>query len=88
VVPVVVVVPLVDGVVLTVVVCVEPLASLVVAAAEVRLPLASIAYCAEPVPPPQAASRTETLVAVVIDRIRIVFTLIDTLYIKDSPSGY
>ena len=78
----------VDGVVLTVVVWVEPLASLVVAVAEVTLPLESTAYCAEPVPPPQAARRTETLAAAVIDRVRIALALVDTLNIKNSPSGY
>ena len=43
--------------------------------AEVRLPAESIAYCAVPVPPPQAASMKETLVAAINDRARIVLLL-------------
>jgi hypothetical protein len=80
----VVVEPLVvDGNVLTVVVCVDPFASFVVALAAVTLPFESRAYCAEPVPPPQAASRTETLVAAVSDKTRFAFALNDTLNIGD-----
>ena len=43
--------------------------------AEARLPVGSIAYCAVPVPPPQAASTKETLVAVTSERARIVLLL-------------
>ena len=43
--------------------------------AEVRLPAESIAYCAVPVPPPQAAMMKETLVAAISERTRIVFLL-------------
>ena len=73
----------VEGEVLTVVVCVEPFASFVVAVADVTLPFESMAYCAEPVPPPQAARRTETLAAAVSDMARIAFALNDTLNICD-----
>jgi hypothetical protein len=87
VVPVVVDVPVepdeVDGEVLTVVVWVEPSASLVVALAAVTLPFESTAYCAEPVPPPQAASSTETLATAVSDMARFVLALNDTLNIGD-----
>ena len=43
--------------------------------AEVRLPAESIAYCAVPVPPPQAASMKDTLVAAISERTRIFFLL-------------
>jgi len=43
--------------------------------AEVRLPAGSIAYWAVPVPPPQAASMKETLVAAISERARIVLLL-------------
>lgn len=41
----------------------------------VRLPAESIAYCAVPVPPPQAANMKVTLVAAISVRVRIVFLL-------------
>jgi hypothetical protein len=41
--------------------------------AEVRLPAESTAYCAVPVPPPQAATMKDTLVAAISERTRIFF---------------
>ncbi|MGB4345782.1 MAG: hypothetical protein WBJ21_05230, partial [Burkholderiaceae bacterium] len=66
----------------TTVVVTEPSALVLVALADVRLPAASIAYCAAPLPAPQAASRTETLVMVAIDAARINFLLLETFNIK------
>ncbi len=43
--------------------------------ADVRLPAGSIAYCAVPVPPPQAARMKDTLVAANSERAQIVFLL-------------
>ena len=43
--------------------------------ADVRLPAESRAYCAVPVPPPQAAMTKVTLVAAISERARIVLLL-------------
>lgn len=50
--------------------------------ADVRLPVGSIAYCAVPVPPPQAARMKDTLVAAISERARTVFLLHVNLFIK------
>ena len=50
--------------------------------ADVRLPAGSIAYCAVPVPPPQAASMKETLVAAISDRVFIALLLHMNCFIK------
>ncbi len=50
--------------------------------ADVRLPAGSIAYCAVPVPPPQAASMKETLVAATSECARIVLLLHVNWFIK------
>jgi hypothetical protein len=92
VVPVVVVVlvpPLVvDGVLLIVEVCVEPLAIVVVALADVRLPDESIEYWAVPVPPPHAESSAATLAVAINEAGRKNFRRVDTLDINISPSHF
>ncbi len=50
--------------------------------ADVRLPAGSIAYCAVPVPPPQAARMKETLVAATSECARIVLLLHVNWFIK------
>ena len=50
--------------------------------ADVRLPAGSIEYCAVPVPPPQAASMKETLVAATSECARIVLLLHVNWFIK------
>ncbi len=57
------------------VVVTEPSGLALTTFAEVRLPAESIAYCALPVPPPQAARMKDTLVAAINDRARIVLLL-------------
>ena len=70
------------GLVLSDVVWTAPPASLVVALADVRLPLASRVYCAVPVPAPQAVSITETPVKAVSESARMAVTSNDTFNIK------
>jgi hypothetical protein len=62
---------------------VTPLANLVVALADVMLPLASSVYCAVPEPAPHALSNTDTPVKVVSDNARTAVTSNDTLNIKN-----
>jgi hypothetical protein len=59
-----------------------PLGLVLTTLADARLPAESIAYCAVPEPPPQAASIKETLVAAVSDRARIVLLLRVNCFIK------
>jgi hypothetical protein len=63
-------------------VCVKPLANLVVALADVILPLASKVYCAVPVPGPHAVSMTATPVNAVSDSVRMTVTSNDAFDIK------
>jgi hypothetical protein len=74
--------PGVSGLVLSDAVCTVPFASLVVALADVRLPLASRVYCAVPEPAPQAVSITETPVKAVSESARMAVTSNDTFNIK------
>jgi len=74
--------PGVSGLVLIDAVCTVPFASLVVALAVVRLPLASRVYCAVPEPAPQAVSITETPVKAVSESARMAVTSNDTFNIK------
>ena len=74
--------PGVSGLVLIDAVCTVPFASLVVALADVRLPLASRVYCAVPEPAPQAVSITETPVKAVSESARMAVTSNDTFNIK------
>lgn len=75
-------VPEVTGLVLSDAVCVAPFASLVVALADVRLPLESRVYCAVPEPAPHAVSITETPVKAVSESARMAVTSNDTFNIK------
>ena len=80
---VVLVAPDVTELVLSDAVWVTPLANLVVALADVILPLASRLYCAVPEPAPQALSNTDTPVKVVSDNARTAVTSNDNLNIKN-----
>ena len=75
-------VPEVAGLVLSDAVWVAPFESLLLALAEVRLPLASRVYCAVPEPAPHAVSITETPVKAVSESARMAVTSNDTLNIK------
>ena len=75
-------VPEVAGLVLSDAVWVAPFESLLLALAEVRLPLASRVYCAVPEPAPHALSITETPVKAVSESARMAVTSNDTLNIK------
>ena len=70
------------GLVLSDAVWTAPPASLVVALADVRLPLASRVYCAVPEPAPQAVSITEMPVKAVSESARMAVTSNDTFNIK------
>ena len=74
--------PVVVELVLNDAVCVKPFANLVVALADVILPLASKVYCAVPVPGPHAVSMTATPVKVVTDSARMTVTSNDAFDIK------
>jgi len=63
-------------------VCVKPFANLVVALAEVMLPLASKVYCAVPVPGPHAVSMTATPENAASDSVRMTATSNDAFDIK------
>ena len=75
-------VPEVAELVLSDAVWVAPFESLLLALAEVRLPLASRVYCAVPEPAPHALSITETPVKAVSESARMAVTSNDTLNIK------
>lgn len=75
-------VPEVAGLVLSDAVWFAPFESLLLALAEVRLPLASRVYCAVPEPAPHALSITETPVKAVSESARMAVTSNDTLNIK------
>ena len=72
----------VTGLVVSDAVWVAPFESLLLALADVRLPLASRVYCAVPEPAPHAVSITETPVKAVSESARMAVTSNDTLNIK------
>jgi hypothetical protein len=72
----------VTGLVVSDAVWVAPFESLLLALADVRLPLASRVYCAVPEPAPHALSITETPVKAVSESARMAVTSNDTLNIK------
>ena len=74
--------PVVTELLLNDAVCVKPLANLVVALADVIFPLASILYCAVPVPAPHAVSMAATPVKVVSESARMAAMLNDTFKVK------
>lgn len=74
--------PVVTELLLSDAVCVTPLANLVVALADVIFPLASILYCAVPVPAPHAVSMAATPVKVVSESARMAVMLNDTFKVK------
>lgn len=74
--------PVVTELLLSDAVCVTPLANLVVALADVIFPLASILYCAVPVPAPHAVSMAATPVKVVSEIARMAVMFNDTLKVK------
>jgi len=74
--------PVVTELLLNDAVCVTPLANLVVALADVIFPLASILYCAVPVPAPHAVSMAATPVKVVSESARMAVMLNDTFKVK------
>jgi len=74
--------PVVVALVLSDAVCVTPLANLVLALADVILPLASKVYCAVPVPAPHAVSITATPVKDVSESARIAVMSNDTFNVK------
>ena len=74
--------PVVTELLLNDAVCVMPLANLVVALADVIFPLASILYCAVPVPAPHAVSMAATPVKVVSESARMAAMLNDTFKVK------
>jgi hypothetical protein len=72
----------VTGLVVSDAVWVAPFESLLLALADVRLPLASRVYCAVPEPAPHAVSITETPVKAVSESARMAVTSNDTFNIK------
>ena len=65
-----------------------PLAIVVVALAEVKLPDESIAYWAVPVLPPHADKNSAMLALAIHDAGRMNFRRVDTLNMKLSPSQF